>query len=59
MILIIGTIAAFMIDLFIVLDKKEIERHSNLSTRERLAEIGTFRERSFEIMRNIIRRIDK
>lgn len=57
MILIIGTIAVFMTDWFRILIKREDERHSSLSTRERLAEIGTFRERRFEIMRNIMRRV--
>ena len=59
MILIIGTIAAFMIDLFRVLDKKEIERHLSLSMREKLAEIDSFRGRGFEVIRSIIRRVDE
>ena len=59
MILIIGTIAAFMINLFRVLDKKEIERNSNLSARETVAEIDSFRGRGFEVIRSIIRRVDR
>ena len=59
MTLAILSIGVFMIDLFRILNRREVERRSSLSMRERLAEIGTFRECGFEIMRNIIRRVDE
>ena len=58
MVLIVGTIAAFMIVLLMVLYRREVERHLSLSMREKLAEIGTFRERGYVIIGNIIKRFD-